>query len=663
VLSPPTMEYVVAALLFPFRHLHNIAGICQGIVVYLPPFIGAAAAVLVFFFIRRTFGVLPAVAAAIVLAISPEHVEATCLGRFDNEMLEPLLLLLVIGSYSKSYQREGSIRSAIAAGLMSAVYLTIWRGAVFPLSIIGMDMLLRVMAPRTDDPCRKSLGKFALYLYLTPALFVSVVCTSNIWGSRNQISFNTVSWFHVILFVTAALLLFVLDRLRQKEKPQWQLAAVAVGIIAAVAALFSPLSHQFGAGISVVAGGNAWIDSIAQYQTGIQGIDFLKSFGLLIVVLPLGLFLLRSPLFAALAAKRLLIIWTLFMMLATLARARYAEYLPLNLAVMVAVTVVYLQRKWETAAGFQAMAAPATLVAILLCQSPTWRFFTGMYHGNFTIKGDVEETMLWLRDHTPPAGDYLRPALEPQYGVLARWDYGGYIESVAQRPSIATNYGTETYGMEAVARFFTASDEKEMAAALDANKVRYLIIDKVLGDLPMYGKLIGSSKQFFAEQPMPGGGTMYVPTSESLDLVVSRLFLADGSLTRAAGVVFLPVENVRLVYESKSTADVEGFPLQVRKIKVFEYSKGAEVVVRGTPGEIVTFSLPVETNQGRRFDFRSKKRIGDEGTATFKLLYPPKKWEACGAIGPASIGYQGRFTTVSYDENDVTSGRRFPISE
>ena len=664
VVSPPTMEYLVAALLYPVRQLPQIAFVCQQVVVFAPALIGALTALCLFLFLRRPFGVLPALTAAVILSISPEHVEATRLARFDNEMLEPLLMLLTFGAYCRTYERDGGKWPALSAGLLSFVFLSIWRGAIFPLAIIGADMIWRIVARRCDDAGADRLGRVALQLYLTPALLVALVCLSDAWGTRGLFSYSMVSWFHAVLFATAAFVLYLGAWLRQRDVAgQGSAVAALVLMVLAVAAACWLFRQQLGAGIGIVTGGNLWVDSIAQYQT-MGGADLLRNFGLSILVMPCALFLLRTEPLAPFPWRRFLLIWTLTIAVAALARVRYAEYLPLNAAIMAGVAVFFLQVKYVRKTAFPAgLLAPVTLLAVLLLQSTTWPYFATLKGsgGNLTVRGDLEQTMLWLRDNTPAPGDPYRPARKPAYGVLARWDYGGWIESVALRPSVATNYGTETYGMEVAAHFFLSADEGEVSALLRKNGVRYLVVDKVLGDLPMYAKLIGSTQSFFAERSVPGSNTtMYVPTPEAMGLVVSRLFFADGSQAQAVGLDFAPVEGVRLVYESSSPAEVSGFPWEVKKLKVFEVADGGAVVVRGAPGSAVTLEVPVVTNQGRRFVYRNQKRCGSDGAARFRLLYPPRKdATSTGAVGPAQFTSGGRSVALSYSEADLRAGKEF----
>lgn len=203
----------------------------------------------------------------------------------------------------------------------------------------------------------------------------------------------------------------------------------------------------------------------------------------------------------------------------------------------------------------------------------------------YDIKGDIEDTMLWIRNNTPSAGDPYRPYIKPDYGIMAHWNYSGWIESIAQRPSVTTSYGMETYGMEEAAQFFLSTDESEMRAVLDKNKVRYMVIDKMMDSIPMYAEIIGRKNIYVTEQWDTKLDTkVYNVTGKIFALIVTRLFAADGSMVSAGNILFKPVEGVRLVYESLSPADIFGLPWEVKRIKVFEYVKGATVKVSGIPG-------------------------------------------------------------------------------
>ena len=48
-------------------------------------------------------------------------------------------------------------------------------------------------------------------------------------------------------------------------------------------------------------------------------------------------------------------------------------------------------------------------------------------------KADLQETLKWLRDKTPVTSYFQQPRSMPEYGVLAEWGLGAYVDYVAER--------------------------------------------------------------------------------------------------------------------------------------------------------------------------------------------------------------------------------------
>jgi asparagine N-glycosylation enzyme membrane subunit Stt3 len=670
VISPPTLEYIIAAFFYPFQELKSLTVILEKVVALLPPLIGGTTIIILYGFVNNHFGKLPALISALILTLLPPNIEATVLGRFDNEMLEPLLLILTYWTYIKTYANEERLSGWFALGMVSALFLMFWRGALIPLAIIGIDILYRFFFSRPSERAVWHLCKGAAIMYLTLSGIFAIICITDIWGTGYFFSYNIISWFHVALFGISSLFFLsmrlISSRLILIKKPA-VLSLIAIIIISSVIILKSDIVK----GLSLFTSENPWLNSVMEYQPlfqhGSSLTKLLTLYGGLFFISPFFLIFLRSHVFNDIKAKNFLIIWTVIMFLAVIARQRFALYYAINAAVMAGVVLYYLTEKGIGKGSLHRKALLISFIIVLsLLQLPTFPYMINHYkYGvGYTIKGDIEEALLWLRDKTPNPGNPYRPQVKPLYGVLARWDYGGWIESVAQRPVVATNFGTETYGMEAVSRFFLSSDESEMENVLKQNRVRYILLDNLLADLSMYAELIGEKKRFFVEKWSPElNRSTYIPTKEYYSLIISRLFYSDGSMTEVGPVTFNPVEGVRLVHETKTPSNIYGFPWEIKRLKVFEYIHGAVVSVKGVPGKSVTLSQPIETNQGRRFIYNNIKVFREDGMVNFTLLYPPKANQlSVGAVGPAvlSDGYKKRELNIT--DSEIQQGKIFYLS-
>jgi hypothetical protein len=145
-------------------------------------------------------------------------------------------------------------------------------------------------------------------------------------------------------------------------------------------------------------------------------------------------------------------------------------------------------------------------------------------------------------------------------------------------------------------------------------------------------------------------------------LIVSRLFFADGTTTVIGRSQLDPVEGIRLLFESSSPARVSGLPWYVAKLKVFEFTPGARLLVEATPGSEVILTQSVETNRGRRFEYRNSKIADQKGNTSFLVVYPPKEGKPTGAVGPVVLDVDGRRSAIEVTAADIETRREIRVS-
>lgn len=655
IITPPTMEYLLAAIFWPLRDSVQLQPLLSWVLALLPPVAGVVTAGFLVLFTCRYFGIVAGVIAGITLSVIPAHIESTVLGRFDNEMLEPLLLMACFWTYLSTY-RESRERNWMLAGLAAVAYLSIWRGGISLLLVIGLDLLLRVVRSRNDEKVSGEIGGGGARMFAVVAILLGLVCLSDIWDSRTLFSPRVLSWFHVTLFTAAAVWIPLTAAACRRGLSAGVTAVAVPGLLLLIGLRGSLLE-----GFAILGGGNAWIDSIVQYKHFGSVNEVIGAFGLTFVFVPLGGWLLWKRSGEGFREGQFMLLWCLVAIVLTAMRIRFAEYLAVNCALCAGVVAGWLSSRFRLRA---ATVYAGFALLLILMQLPVRIYYQAkLYDKNLFTKGDIEETITWLRDNTPSAGDPYRPYRKPSYGVLSRWDYGGWIESVGQRPSVTTSYGTETYGMEEAARFFVARTEAEMDGILSRNSVRYLIVDNVLLDMPMYSALIGHNLEILTLKANPATGELsYVPTSQLYELIVSRLYFADGAEARAGNLRFQPVEGLRLVFESSSAAGDIMLPWKVSKMKIFERVPGAELSVNALPGTQISLEQEIETNRGRRFVYRVNKRAGSSGQARFRVVYPPRLPGKTGAIGPVTVRAGSASRELSVSAVDIDSGRSFSVN-
>jgi hypothetical protein len=233
-------------------------------------------------------------------------------------------------------------------------------------------------------------------------------------------------------------------------------------------------------------------------------------------------------------------------------------------------------------------AAAATFVGALLLLSPTFeayreasvsiaRALTGSadeMSARTRVSRARREMTDWLREFTPPTSGYYDATLDPEYGVLARWGEGHFINYEARRPAVVGNFGDDL-GRDhfLLARSFYEASPERAIEILETLRARYVVIRSRLENRPM----------------------------------AQRLFFGDGSL----------LGRFRLLYE---VTPLRGSRLP--SYKVFEFVEGAELVGRAPVGATVVAKLDLTTNLGRHVAFESRGQAAEDGLYRLRLPHP-----------------------------------------
>jgi hypothetical protein len=91
----------------------------------------------------------------------------------------------------------------------------------------------------------------------------------------------------------------------------------------------------------------------------------------------------------------------------------------------------------------------------------------------------VHNALVFLRDKTPPAGEFLDPSTRPAYGVVAAWDLGHHILALGMRPAVANAFHTGVTGRDA-ADGILFSDTATATALADSVGARYLFLTNLV---------------------------------------------------------------------------------------------------------------------------------------------------------------------------------------
>lgn len=682
-LSSPLFDITAAALLLPVLWLVGWGGI-ESAAAFLPPVAGMLAVIPLFLWCRECFGQRRAAAAAFILAVLPPHIFATVVSRLDNEMFEPLWAGILFYGYTvccrEAEKPDGGQRrlvsAAVLTGLAAALSILYWRGALIWWAIVaGHNLWAIFWAGYRNEKTWKGLWLAGAVIFGATAGVILAICLTGLWGLGAGVRFNVVSWFHLaaaLLAISASSSLALVFHMKQARG--WTMAkAVASGAVVflvgggILAAALPSFFYGILGGYGVIGGENVWTSTIAQYQplffdaSGRISLQTLKFSTLYLAVTPVILIVLSNPWKKweeRTAQTSFFIFAGLALFVLTVMNTRYENVLALVVAACGALFLAqiydFVFRRAGMAAGYG-----AALLAGAAMLLPAYSFYRDLpRHTPFMIRGSMQEALVWIRLNTPATSHFLTPHKKPEYGVMARWEYGGWIEYVAERPAIATLFGSETHGLKESAALFLSTDETKFLGIMDAEGARYLILSKTLGALPDYARLLGrETSGYFSAENDGYGRTVLKAGPKFFDLVHIRLYLMDGQ-PFAEPVRVNGVPGMRLVYESAGESDIRDFFQEIKEIKVFERVPGAVIRGHARPGERVFAEGIAHTNRDRAFYVSAGAFADAKGVFELRVYYPSKAphENGIGVAGPYTVRAGQKSYRVTVTENAVTGG-------
>ncbi len=524
------------------------------VAAYYPAVLGALAVIPVYFIGKTLFnrwaGIL---AAGLISVLSGEFLGRSILGFTDQHVAETLFsttaALFVILAIKEAGQKQLTFRHfiqldwrvftkpviySLLAGIFLGLYLITWQGALLFVFIISLYFIIQFIVDHLRRKSTDHLGVISVILFLVALVIFLPFVTVRFLSDSIKIA------------VIIPVVLSAVSRLLSAKglKPvYYPLTLVVIGIIS-VAIFYVIDSNTFNVMLSNF---NIFAPSGATATTTLEMQPFLSPQGSFSTAVAWGnfstnFFLVKSwpiPGFGLIAfiiliwlsikqrandkALLVFLIWTLIILLATLAQRRFAYYLVVNIAVLsgyLSWQVIWLSglRKLVTRSEEAKPAAhEKTARSKTKKQSAEKRGIT-IYHINtalavivvfffvfyFNISGaktvasqatfapsDAWEASLhWMKQNTPEPminpeayyqldevpgeGGYKYPPTA--YGVTAWWDYGYWISRTAHRIPSA-NPSQASGPITKVAKLFLANDEASTYAMMKELGSSYIIID------------------------------------------------------------------------------------------------------------------------------------------------------------------------------------------
>lgn len=636
--------------------------------VWVPPVLGAATVVVVYFLALRFFGVAVALIAGGVLSVMSGHFWYSQIGFVDHHAAVALAAALMLGAGMALLAPQAARRSpwlpAIATGIAFGGALLLWPGMLLHVGLVQVGLLVHLLTLPRGDEAIAFARRLALVHGFAFALLLPFGANSS-WEAWSRFSPVVLSEFQPWYFGVAAGFCLAcvggwrVERLA-RTRGRRVASALTIGgvLLVASAAVFPDLSGSLGDAWEWMAKRDSFQDHVAESKPLFYTRDGftlnvalvrLSMFSLLVpFALACGLVLTRGR--ADRASIRLLLWWSFGLCVVTILQKRFFNSASIAVSLLFALSFHGLYTRLPAkllARATSRWAARAVLAAValflLLPMIGSYRDHIvniragwGGEDGTPSIETRRKFAMIqmanWIRMRTPAPSAWLDARARPTYGILAPWTLGHVLEYEARRPTVTTNFGDDIGRKNyLLARRYYQSEEGPAAELLDRLRVRYVIAQAV--------------PNYLGEEPLPGS-------------MFFALFEQDGAGVAGAGPERLAepaLERHRLIYESPPLARTE--PPSPSLYKLFEYVRGARVVGRASPGARVRASLPLQSNRRRKITYTAEVVASPSGEYVFRFPYANSGGPRGVRVGASyRIECRGEAGNVVLDEAAVSAG-------
>ena len=662
ILWPPLFDQGIASVARRVSGGQPTRAVVERVAALLPPVLGVATVAVVWAIGFLLFRRGPGLSAALLFALLPSHVEFSVVGRPDQHVSESLLQALVMLTFAAGWSggRATVSRRLAAPALGVAITLSFWnwQGSALCLLLLSGFVAVWHVVDREGALARRVHGTLALGAAVGSGLLALTILLWGRPGAVRSMSLSGINGIQALLTAMVALFalgLLLAPRARRGQPTRSRLVvevslAAAIPIVAAWA-LLPAVREGVEQGLLALTASNPWYASIREFQPmlfGGQGIRhdlaaWVPRFAPMFVMPLAGWGLARTwrrrP--ERRAAVVFLAAWGAMLLVPTLLRLRFVLYLTIPAVLWSAVGLHQLAdvagRRFRGGRA-RAVIVVAGMIALL---APAVFYFS---HGGLRrdpTQTEVIAALEWLR--AQPIRDPGRPA------VFSEWDWGHLIQYYADRPAVATPFGTDggDGAMEDMAAFFLTRSPAEARRILEERRAGYLlIVDPLTHAAESAAWSPGGLRSPVTVDWDAIHGPKMAVTPEVDDLVAVRVYYDNGLSSRG-----LPtLGNYRLVYE--------GPPAQTRQVRLFEFVPGAALTVSGAePGAEVRAGVGVRTNRGREAGWHVTAVAAPDGTAVLRVPFSTGE-NGTTVAGPYEVSCGQVRTTVAVPAAAIETGGR-----
>ena len=663
----PLFDWAVALVSLPFYRPGELGSV-ERIAVWVPPVLVAATVVALYGLARRHLDQTTAVVSALILSVLSAHFWYSQIGFVDHHAAVALVstgllasAMTLLDRHSREPEGRGAGRSAVATGVALALALLLWPGSLLHASLVEAGLLVYLLS----RPTAREAGVFAFRFALLQVVACVLLLPSGLasdwpqWGAYSPVVLSLFQpwWFGLLgLFGVACAFAWRRPPLGG-SRGRRMLSAVVMGTLLLGGSALALPDLPSGAGDAW-----RWIARTESFQAGVgESLPLFGEagrFGLGPAVSRLSWFVLLFPAALLVAvgwawrrpnrpALLLWLGWSAGLFAATLLQRRFFNSFSVSMALVMGWSVCQAYGglpAWLPGGTLARRAGRAALVVgVIVLLYPLaatyqhhvvnelWPSDTPQrFRISLVKQRSLVEMARWLSRWTPPTSGWLDARVQPEYALLAPWEFGHLIEYEARRPTVTNNFGDDIGERNfQLARLYYQSRERAASEILDRLGARYVISQLRHG--------------FLDEEPVEGS-------------VFWALYVYDGSESEHPAPQDPPaLERHRLVYESRPWAkDVASWPAF---FKVFEHVAGARIAGRAAPGARVSVALPLRTNRRRELVYRAHTIADESGRYALRVPYANQGSPRAVRVGPHyTLRCRSDSAPLAISESEVQSG-------
>ncbi len=451
-------------------------------VAWLPFVFGALTSLLAFLAARSLAGPAAGVGAGVLHALCLGSVAYSRIGNGDHHAFYSCVAGVVLAGLAAALRgerlRERRWQGAGAAlGALVGFTIGAWVGALI-LAVVVDAVFALLLVAHARRP-RAGLAEFGLAYHVAALLVLVPGVLQSPWKDEFPWMVVNLSWLHLAYFAAGACvfvpLLFAREGGTLRRRHPWLVGLALAGL--------AGLSFALDAGPAAgVREGFAWVSRADRFMSGIaesrpllgagaQAGELFTFLGYGVLLLPFAWVGLVVVGWRRRSAE--LLPWIVCLppfALQAAGQVRFADALALPAAVALAWAAVTAVRALRPSAS--ALWLVPLLAALAVAANPgTLEQLSAPTDGprpDWRRERARRALCTWIRERTPDTGE----------AVLANWNLGHEIEWAAERPTIATNFGSYVgeEGFLTPARVFLATDLAESEALLEARGARHLLL-------------------------------------------------------------------------------------------------------------------------------------------------------------------------------------------